>query len=203
MYVSDIRESILPLVPGVPSSVIDLQVRQTLIDFYARTQTWKWVSDTVMLVKDLNFYDIETLPYTRMSRMLRVSLGTKDLQPVEEMILRGMQDEGRTGVEFYSVTTTDELMIGPKVDRTGDVRMEMTLVPTSSINSIPDTVLAQYQSVIADGALYRILSMPQGWNDAKLAAAYRKAYEAGVYKATNERDKDKFNVKRTVAYGGL
>jgi hypothetical protein len=47
-------------------------------------------------------------------------------------------------------------------------------------DSVPDEVLNRWGDVIADGARWRILLLPQPWRDAELASYYQQRYLAGV-----------------------
>lgn len=205
MNIAEIRQMVLAVAPGVPATIVDMHIRGAARDFFARSQRWRWTTEPIILVQDLNFYGIDLPPFTTLSRILRVNCSEGTLQPEEEMDLRAEIDRGaKDGMRKYAVTAEDELIIGPSVPKGGiNVYVDATLIPSGGIVNYPDNVILPYVSAIVNGALAEIYLMPQGWNNPQMADRYKSLFEQGLNVARNERERLAVNVHKTVSYGGL
>ncbi len=175
-----------PELPGITTSMLDFQLRQTARDFCGRTGAWRLPFDDVNLVAGQATYDLEpSEPSSEVVRVTSLTLCTE---------LMWQSDEPRE-----QTSRVNACEVFPKYDRhsppftiSPDL-LEITLmsneVPIASLAAgmqvigamkpslnatvLPDFLLSQYSEAMRFGTLARLMVMPKKpWTDRPLATAY-------------------------------
>lgn len=142
-------------------------MQQALIDsaihFCELSQVVVYEADPVTVAPGSDIVDIELPSQQTLAQLLSVYAGTRYLTPVAR---DNVQDQPTELAEpsYYFTQVIDEqlqLRLYPGTKEGCVVRLRMTTKPTRAATSVPTVLFNEYVETIVDGALARLLAMPE------------------------------------------
>lgn len=201
---------ILPMVPGCPDSLIESSVRSAAIEFCQRSEAYQIDLDPVTTVDRIYEYDLDSPRGTSVQKILWATHQGRDLEPVTTTLLEQRlprwREKGQEGVPKFFVqqsSKTFHLAPVPATKVVNGTIVRAVLKPTFESTACDDDVMTDYRDTIINGALFRLLRMPnKEWSDLTSAAVYGQLFNQGVEEAERRARKADTAVTRKVKYGG-
>lgn len=188
--ISQLLPYILPKAPTVPLPFAEFQARLAAIEFCERTRCWRQIVNSnlnsakgcVVVPAGATIHEFETA--TLNGKPLTATQFT-DTNPDE---LTGEQNEGEA--EYITQIVPGTVTVYP-FER-GKLRLSCFLKPrhgqsigldstnplADGFNVLPEFMVTQYATALADGALYRIMSTnKQDFTDFEMAAVHKNAFD--------------------------
>lgn len=173
---------VLPYAMTCPEPVAEAHLRWAAIDFCEATRPWRYVDtltttgvnpEPIGIPAGSEIHQIEEAWFDE-RKLDRVSY--VDGSPYANM------GEGMPSVIYQD--GPDAVVLSPTT--VGSLRISLFLKPAVNANTLPDFFLSQYAQAIANGALARILMIPdQPFSEPQRAAVFAAAFERA--KAKNFR----------------
>lgn len=199
---------ILPMVPGCPDSLIENNIRAAVIELCERASVYQQELDPVTTVANIFEYDLEAPSGTSVQKILWATFAGADLEPITSGLLEQRLPKWRTegGVPKYFLQQSSSLVSLAPVPTTTAVSstiIRAVLKPTYSSNACDDDVMNDYRDTIVNGALFRLLRIPnKDWSDLQGASVYGQLFNQGVETAERRARNADTGVRRSVRYGG-
>lgn len=176
----DLYDHVIPYLPGAETSVVDLQIRRTLKDFFRRTTLWREDVPVTILPDQTLYALVPSTPIARVAHVMRVGHGPHaiDLAPVPEhyRMAPGYVDT-RAGwwvqnLPYIHLRTTEPTAV---------VSCALTLTVEPGVLEFPEWVLNNHVEIVSAGILAHMMSMPgKPWTQLDLAGVHWKRYSSGV-----------------------
>jgi len=199
---------ILPMVSGCPDSLVQNSVRASVIELCERAGVYQAELDPLTTVANIYEYDLEAPSGTSVQKILWVTHGGKDVEPITTTLLEQRLPNWRdgSGVPQYFIQQTSSLFILapiPMVTSVNSTVIRAVLRPTHTSTSCANDVMNDYRDTIVNGALSRILRIPnKDWTDLMGAQIYGSLFNQGVESAERRARHADTGVHRNVKYGG-
>lgn len=190
---SDLLDEVLPFLAADPSDpVTEAAIRRSVIEFFANSWLWKHLPDPVDLVAGEPVYDLEPPQGGSVVAVMSVSANG---QPIDnkttEWLDRNVplwRTDRRTTLYFTQVQS-DQVILAPvpEINVVGGLTMTLAIAPSATSKAFPAWVVnnVNYLETIVDGALYRLMLMPnKPWTDLKNGADRRMQFNNGVASAS-------------------
>lgn len=202
---------ILPMVDGCPDTLIENNVRSAAIEFCERTGIYQAELDPVTTVGGIYEYDLEPPSTTTVHKIMWVTYDGKDLEPISSTLLEqrkpDWRDSDRYGTPEYFLKPTREqfwLVPVPSATMVSSTRLRVQLKPTQTSTACDEVVMSDWRDAIVNGALYRLLRIPnRDWTDLNGAQIYGQLFAESVVRAEREARNADRGVARKVNYGGI
>ncbi len=201
---SDFLNSLLPFVPQCSAPMAEQVLRDVAQDFCTFTGIVIETLEPIDIQEGRTLYDVD-VPWN--SDIVRISAAWFKDMPL------GMFSENQATKQLFvpgaithtgnptaiRLTGTKEFQINsvPLTDSPGGLVVRAVLKPGMNSQSVPDILLTNYQSVIVDGALSKLLKMPATFRDLNLALQYEQQYQAGRVGARRDAEDAFGNVRKT------
>lgn len=175
VYLSRIR----PYAKGCPDQVIKNYLIITLRDICQRANLWRH-SDKLFLVKDLKQYSLTAPTGTEIATVQNIQredgtrLESRDLLP--PYISTGTP-------YYYRHFETTTLTVAPIPDQSAMHDIELTLMPASDANSVPDDLANLTLEFACWGVLADLqMMLDEPWTNPQLSEVNRQKYERELNK---------------------
>lgn len=178
--IDDILPNIRPFAPGVADPTAYEWIRQAAIEFCERTLLWRYEDSFAITAENPQaviapagavIHLIERLDFDDVQLVQKTPAQLDDLVPQ-------WRAGTLTGVPSY-FTQTEPNTVAMSPLEAGTLKVWTWLKPAPDATELPDFMVDQYRQVIADGALARILLIPnQSFTDVKMASAYGMAFQS-------------------------
>lgn len=187
--VSAFRQRVAGRTPGILDYVIDIAVLDTCVEFCDETLIVKQTLDPVRALAGTNSLEVDLPAQTALARVMRVWVDGLEIFPRQEDDVdgpRGLIVTGATPVTRprFFFEDSRNLNFDSVLDKDYDVVIRAALKPSRSATEVADVLLEDWVEVITHGALYRILSQPDGDSsrpiNGPLAADHLRLYQAGL-----------------------
>jgi len=206
----ELLPEILPLVPGCPDSLIENTIRSAVIELCQKSEVYQIGLDPVSTFPNMHEYDLEAPRETSVQKILWVTHQGRDLEPVTTTLLEQRlprwRNKSEAGVPQYFVQQTAKtfwLAPVPAVQKINSTIVRAVLKPTFDSKACDTDVMNDYRDTIINGALFRLLRMPnKEWSDLPSAAVYGQLFTNGIEDAERRARKADTAVTRRVKYGG-
>lgn len=189
MKYSDLFVYVLSEVAGCPEFTAERAIRDTCIDFCARTGAYKADPLSLTVVPGITEYELDAPAGTEpnhVGSVLRVGRGLTKL-PYEDAFIRNELASARSAPNYFSQYDNGNLLLGPEPDARETLKVLYTLKPTTSSTSIPDTIGLEHRETLVSGALFRLQMMAGAtWSNGGAAQANNMIYERGVSAAIRQ-----------------
>lgn len=188
MKYSDLFIYVLSEVPSCPEFVAERAIRDTCIDFCARTDLYRAEPQPLIVSAGITEYEVDAPSGTEPNHVKAVYREGRPLDAVtyEDAFMR-IEVSGIGQPQFYAQYDNRNIMIGPKPEKRETLKLLCTLKPTQTSTSIPDTIGLEHRETLVSGALFRLQMMgAQPWMDGAAAGANRQLYERGVVAAMRQ-----------------
>lgn len=187
---SELLDEVLPYLAADPSDpVTENAIKRSVIEFCAGSWIWKHLPDSVGVVAGENAYDLEPLPGTDVTTVLAaeldgVPLAPKDIPWLNREIPRWRTVAARS--KYFTQVDTEQVILAalPDANITAGLTLTLALQPSRSAVSFPKWIFNQYLYVLAEGAISKLMMMPnKPWTDIQNGADRRSKFEAGIANA--------------------
>ena len=183
MKYSDFALYVRPEAQGAPDFVIERAVRDSAIDFCARTDIYMPEPEFITVISGLNEYAVSLPTGTELNHILDIFKDKSALTPISynQLLLR-LGDETTTGSPaYYAQRDNSDTYLAPIPASSDSIRVLYSVKPSSTSTSIPDSVGKEHRETISHGALYRLQMMAsQPWSNPNSAANNKQLFERGL-----------------------
>ena len=199
---------ILPMVPGCPDSLIKNNIRSAVIELCERASVYQAELDPLTTVGNIYEYDLEAPSGTAVQKILWITHEGKDLEPLTSTLLEQRIPKWREGngvLEYYVQQGSALVWLAPIPTATGvsSTIVRAVLKPTHTSSACDDGVMNDYRDTIINGALFRLLRIPnKEWTDLQGASVYGSLFNEGTMIAERKARGADTGVARRVRYGG-
>jgi len=199
---------ILPMVPGCPDSLIKNNIRSAVIELCERASVYQAELDPLTTVGNIYEYDLEAPSGTAVQKILWITHEGKDLEPLTSTLLEQRIPKWREGngvPEYYIQQGSALVWLAPIPTATGvsSTIVRAVLKPTHTSSACDDGVMNDYRDTIINGALFRLLRIPnKEWTDLQGASVYGSLFNEGTMIAERKARGADTGVARRVRYGG-
>lgn len=175
-------KNIRPFAPGVADPTAYEWIRQAAITFCERTRLWRY-EDTITITGD-NPETVVTPDGAVIHEIERLDFNGAELDEVTPARLDELMAEWRAGTltgtpGYYTQIAPNTVSLAPI--EAGDLGVYMWLKPSQDATELPDFMPDQYRQVIADGALGRILLIPnQSFTNPEMAMAFAASFQSNI-----------------------
>ena len=196
------------MVPGCPDTLIENNIRAAVVELCDKASVYQAELDPVTTVSGLFEYDLEPPSGTSVRKILWATHQGKDLEPTTTTLLEQMLPKWRedSGVPEYFIQQNSATFILapiPSVTIVGSTIVSAVLRPTHTSTSCDNDVMNDYRDTIINGALFRLLRIPnKDWSDMKGAEVYGELFSRGVDDAERRARNADTAIHRSVKYGG-
>jgi len=199
---------ILPMVQGCPASLIKNNIRSAVIELCERASVYQAELDPLTTVGNIYEYDLEAPSGTAVQKILWITHEGKDLEPLTSTLLEQRIPKWREGngvPEYYVQQGSALVWLAPIPTATGvsSTIVRAVLKPTHTSSACDDGVMNDYRDTIINGALFRLLRIPnKEWTDLQGASVYGSLFNEGTMIAERKARGADTGVARRVRYGG-
>jgi len=187
---------VIPHTPGCPDVVIMNEIRKAAIEFCEVSRYWKVVLDPIMTIPDISEYEIDQ-PLGQTIVLIENMQGPRwEVLPktIEEMDYKfpRWRTQTRSGQqpEFYIMTSPLTFILHPSPSGAVQLDINASVKPSRVSDVIEGYVLDKYDTVIANGALAKLVAMPKkAWSNPDMYSYHNNLFEDGKTKAKIERAK--------------
>lgn len=187
---SELLDEVLPYLAADPSDpVTENAIKRSVIEFCAGSWVWRHLPDPLDVVAGENAYDLEPLPGSDVASVLAaeldgVPLAPKDIPWLNKEIPRWRTVAARP--KYFTQVDTEQVILAamPDANITAGLTMTLALQPSQAANGFPKWIFNQYLYVLAEGAIAKLMMMPnKPWTDIQNGADRRTKFEAGIANA--------------------
>jgi hypothetical protein len=186
---SDLFVYVLSEVAGCPEFTAERAIRDTCIDFCARTGAYKAEPLSLIVIPGIVEYELEAPTGTEPNHVSKVLRSGRELTklPYEDAYIRNELASTRSAPGYFSQYDNSNLLLGPAPDARETLKVLYTLKPTTASTSIPDTIGLEHRETLVSGALFRLQMMAGAtWANGGPAQANNMIYERGVSAAIRQ-----------------
>ena len=177
---------ILPMVPGCPDTLIKNNVRAAVIELCERSSVYQLELDPLTTVGNIYEYDLEAPSGTTVQKILWVTHAGKDVEPLTSTLLEQRIPKWREGngvPEYYVQQGSSLVWLVPIPTSTSasSTIVRAVLKPTHTSTACDDGVMNDYRDTIINGALFRLLRIPnKEWSDLQGASVFGSLFNEGT-----------------------
>lgn len=202
---------IAPYLYGCPDFLIINSIRSSVIELCEKASVYQAELDPVTTVSKIYEYDLEAPSGTSIQKILWVTHQGKDLEPITTALLEQRlpkwRETANASIPIFFVKQTSALFWLAPMPSTTSVSstiMRAVLKPTHTSTACDDDVMNDYRDTIVNGALFRLLRIPnKDWTDVKAADSYGTMFNIAVIEAERRARQADTGVSRKVSYGGI
>lgn len=208
-------ESLVPEVApnlyGCPDLLIKNSIRSAVIELCEKASVYQAELDPVTTVSGIYEYDLEAPSGTSVQKILWVTHQGKDLEPItstllEQRIPKWREASNASTPAYFIKQNTSTFWLAPIPSTTivSSTLVRAVLKPTHTSTTCADEVMNDYRDAIINGALFRLLRIPnKDWTDLKGANTYGILFANAVVEAERRARHADTGVARKVNYGGI
>lgn len=189
---ADLIDDVLPHLAADPSDpVTENAIKRTVIEFCMGSWIWKAFPDPVNVKAGVNTYDLEPDTGTDVTTVLAAELDGLPLKARDIPVLNAEIPRWRTvsgTVKYFTQLDTETIILAPLPDVTIAKGLTLTLAlqPNQKADGFPAWIYNQYIYSLVDGAVARLMLMPnKGWSDTATGLDRRAKFEAAIANARN------------------
>lgn len=202
---------IAPHLYGCPDMVIANSIRASVIELCEKSNVYQSELEPLTTVSGIYEYDLEVPTSTAVHKVLWVTHDGKDLEPIttsllEQRLPKWRETDQASTPKYFLKQTSALLWLVPVPSTTtaGSTVIRAVLKPTHTSKSCDNDVMNDYRDTIVNGALFRLLRIPnRDWTDYKHAQTYSALFAQGMVDAERRARNADTGVSRSVKYGGM
>ena len=188
MKYSDFFLYVIPEVPGCPEFVAERAIREAAIDFCMKTDLYIAEPEKLQIAANVSDYDLPAPTGAEPNHVLALLREGVKLEPkryTDAFMLSAMATPAPPS--YFAQRDNTSLMVGPKPKDSEQLDLLMSLKPSATSTSMPDTVGYENREVISAGALYRLQVMAgQPWTNGNAAGVNKAIYDRGIAAAMRQ-----------------
>lgn len=201
---------IAPHLYGCPDILIENSIRAAVIELCEKALVYQAELDPVTTVSGIYEYDLEAPSGTSVHKVLWVSHHGKDLEPTTSVLLEQRlpkwRETDQAGMPVYFIKQSSSvvwLAPAPSTTSANSTIIRAVLKPTHTSQSCDNDVMNDYRDAIVNGALFRLLRIPnRDWTDFKHSQLYANLFAQAIVEAERRSRNADTGVSRVVKYGG-
>ncbi|NTE96689.1 hypothetical protein [Agrobacterium tumefaciens] len=168
-----------PFAPSLPEPTAVQWLRWAAIEFCKSTRVWRDERRfEVIGGADEQFCMPE---YAAIHEIERSWFGTRELDPLPFGKTPRFRDDSQP--IYLSQVAPNTVRLVPGAQEAGELVLHLFLKPSITAEDLPDMLIDDYGQQLAEGALSRILLLPnQPFTDLNMAMAYGQAFQAALDK---------------------
>lgn len=199
------------MVVGCPDSLIESSIRSAAIEFCEKSGAYQTQLDPITTIPKIYEYDLDTPRGTAIHKVMWVTHLGKDLEPISTTLLEQREPKWRSednySVPKYFVKQNSSsvwLVPVPNIRESQSTIVRVQLKPTHTSTACDDSVMSEYRDTIVNGAIFRLLRIPnKDWSDLAGAQVYAALFGDGIDQAKRRASHADENIARKVNYGGI
>lgn len=180
MKIESMLKWLLPLVPGCPDMMALTYYKRALREFCEETYAYQRDLDPIQIEGGIAQYDLDVDTGFEVTTIISAFIGQWPVVPLAPHQVRPTWASipGRY-VQWDGTTVT--LYPTPAVDGADPLVLRVALTPTLSATDMDDGFADEYGEEIANGAAYRLMSMPkQPFTDLNGSLVYKAAFGRAI-----------------------
>lgn len=187
---SELLTEVLPSLAADPSDpVTENAIKRAVIEFCSAAWVWKDLSDPIDVTAGESYYDLEPPNGSDIAVVMDVSYNG---EPIEAKSLSWLDNNipgwrTTTGTpKYYTQVDLDQVILAPVPpdNLTSGLMVTLALQPSQNASSLPRWIANQHLYALADGAIARLMLMPnKPWTDLANGDARRARFEAAIANA--------------------
>jgi hypothetical protein len=200
---------VLPHVAGCLDSIAENAIRSATIDLCERAGVYRKELDPLSSIAGTFSYDFDTPIGTTVHRVEWITYDGEELEPIsstllEQRIRKWREETGQPEYYVQQSSSTFYLAPVPSSSVSLGIQIRAVLKPTHNSSACDNDVMNNYRDTIVNGALFRLLRMPNvEWSDMGAAGVYSNLFMEGVERAEQDARGANVGVYRKVKYGGI
>lgn len=187
---ADLLDEVLPYLAADPSNpVTENAIKRSVIEFCAGSWIWRYIPDPIDVVAGQARYTLEPPSGTDVSVVIDVQHNTTPL-PARSTSWLDAEIPGwrtiRKTPKYHTQTDTEEIILAavPEVNLPAGLTMTLALQPSQRSKDFPGWIGNQYIYDLANGAVSRLMLMPnRPWTDLQNGADRRARFDAAIANA--------------------
>ena len=187
---SELIDDVLPSLVADPSyPVAEYAIKRACIEFCAGSWIWQFLPDPADIEAGEARYDLEPESGADVTVVMDVSHNNVPLTAKSVAWLDGNLPGWRTTLavpKYYTQVDTDQIILAAVPDSTisGGLTMTLALQPSQNSQGIPRWIFAQYMYVLAEGAMAKLMLMPnKPWTDLTTGAFHNTNFQNAIANA--------------------
>ncbi len=182
---NEFYDFVMPHVPGVDTAMVDFHLRETAIEFYERSQAWRYVHAPITVTAlTANYPYVTPDPAQTEVHVINYAEFNDDEIGSQTSQFSSRYKDWRNLIsqpEFVIGSQTEAILVPiPSLDGTLD--LIVSLKPTVDSTGIDDDLqFNDYRATMVHGALYRLMRIPaKPYTSQELAYAHMVDFSAGI-----------------------
>lgn len=187
---SDLMDDVLPTLAADPSDpVTEHAIKRSVIEFCAGSWIWKYLPDAIDVTAGEAVYDLEPLPATDIAAVMSVALDGYPLDAKATDWLDANVPGWRTTratPRYFTQVDTEQVILAqvPAATLVGGLVLTMAMQPSQNSTGFPAWIANQHLYALADGAISRLMLMPnKPWTDLANGQDRRAKFDAAISNA--------------------
>lgn len=187
---SDLLPEVLPWLSADPSDpVTENAIKHAAIEFCDSSWVWRVIADPIDIVAGEAFYDLEPPTGADVSSVLNVQVAD---QPIDQKSIDWLNTNTpgwRTTPgtpRYFTQVDSEQLILAnlPDTSISQGLTMTLALAPSLTSTSIPKWLASQFLDAIVQGALARLMMMPdKPWTAFKSGLDNRDGFRSATANA--------------------
>ncbi len=187
---SELLDEVLPYLPADPSDpVTENAIKRAVIEFCSSSWIWRHLPDPITVIAGEAYYDLEPPTGTDIAAVIDVALNNV---PLTAKSIAQLDDEipgwrtTQITPKYYTQLDTEQVILAavPPTGITDGLTMTLAVQPSQTATGFPKWIFNQYLYALADGALGKLMLMPnKPWTDLVNGADRRNRFESAIANA--------------------
>lgn len=187
---SELIDDVLPSLSADPSyPVVEYAIKRVCIEFCAGAWIWQFIQDPIDVEAGESYYDLEPEIGSDITAVMDVSHNNVHLTAKSISWLDTQLPGWRTQPavpKYYTQVDTDQIILAavPDSNISGGLTMTLALQPSQSSQGIPKWIFNQFMYALAEGAMARLMLMPnKPWTDLATGAMHASNFSGSIANA--------------------
>lgn len=173
---------ILPHVGPCPKSVVNAHLAEAAADFCAKTYLWRERIDPEATLAGEARYEL--IGSGVLEDVLWLTVDGREIHRTQDSFVPPSQADQTGTPQAFAIVGDREVRLYPTPDKAYIFTGDVVVKPSRTARGVEDFLYETYARAIVDGALYRLLSIPEKeWTNLPLAEIYLNSFNRGVTKA--------------------
>lgn len=175
---SDFYDLALPDLPGCPFAALDSALRQAAIAFCEQSLAWKYTHPDIAVISGTDIYPFVPPAEAVVHAITYASFDDKEIHAhTTESDMRIWNWRNQTGVPQYVLGGPTTLMLVPKPDANGTLKLIVALKPANDATGIDDDIFNEFREAIVHGAKSSLMLSPKKpYTDSQLGTYHSQQF---------------------------
>lgn len=184
MKFRDLADMVMPEVPGCPMFQIEKAAREAAIQLFSRADLYRAEPEVITVTG--SDYQLSAPVGAEPCRVMEITHNGQALKKVaSEQDIYAMLDRGTPAKPtHYYQRDNDTVIFAPAPDAPYQLRLFLSLKPSSTATAIPDGIGKEHRKLLAMGTKAELMLMGnQPWTNPQLGVANKQMFDRGVSNA--------------------